>query len=150
MANWSKTRFFDAVRSWQAADVRAALRERPELATACDSSGRPPLHVCARRPLASPAKARASIATAEALLDAGAARRQEQPLSKPLPRCFECGTLSILPVLGHRVLEAGFAKRAPNVFAFRSVLTARDACIENLLLVGRSGRVPYVDFGLLP
>lgn len=40
MANWSKTRFFDAVRSWQAADARAALRERPELATACDSSGR--------------------------------------------------------------------------------------------------------------
>ena len=80
MANWSKTRFLDAVRSWQAADVRAALRERPELATACDSSGRPPLHVCARRPLASPAEARASIATAQALLDAGTDVNVVQPI----------------------------------------------------------------------
>ncbi len=80
MANWSKTRFFDAVRSWQAADVRAALRERPELATACDSSGRPPLHVCARRPLASPAEACASIVTAQALLDAGTDVNVVQPI----------------------------------------------------------------------
>lgn len=68
----SKTAFFAAAREWRAADVAAMARERPELVAARDDRERTALHVCARRELESAADSKASLATARALLAAGA------------------------------------------------------------------------------
>lgn len=72
-ARLGATRFLDAARRWDVAVVTEALRVHPELATTVDQSGRSALHLCAssrpsqtRRPLS------ASVATARALLAAGA------------------------------------------------------------------------------
>jgi uncharacterized protein len=67
-----KTAFWDAVKNHRAEDVAAALKARPDLASLIDSSGRTPLHFCAQQKASTPARARASIATARALVRAGA------------------------------------------------------------------------------
>lgn len=67
-----KTAFLEDVRNLRAASVAAALRIRPELVSIEDNAGRKPLHVCARQRVATPATARAALATAKALLSAGA------------------------------------------------------------------------------
>jgi ankyrin repeat protein len=73
-ARLGAARFLDAARRWDAAVVEEALRVHPELATVTDRSGRTALHLCAG---ASAGKTRrppsASVATARALLSAGAA-----------------------------------------------------------------------------
>ena len=68
----SKTAFFDAAREWRAADVAAMARERPELVTVRDGRERTALHVCARRAVKNAADAKAALATAKALIAAGA------------------------------------------------------------------------------
>lgn len=73
-ARLGAARFLDAARRWDAPVVAEALRVHPDLATITDRSGRTALHLCAG---ASTSKTRrppsASIATAKALLSAGAA-----------------------------------------------------------------------------
>lgn len=73
-ARLGAARFLDAARRWDVSVVTEALRVHPELATVTDRNGRTALHLCAgasasktRRP------ASASVATARALLSAGAA-----------------------------------------------------------------------------
>jgi uncharacterized protein len=68
----SKTALFDAARAWRAADVAAIARERPELVAARDDRDRTALHVCARRAPKNAAAAKAALATARALVAAGA------------------------------------------------------------------------------
>jgi len=68
----SKTSFFETVRDWRAAEVAAALRERPDFASVVDNTGRTALHVCARRTVSSAADMAASLATAKVLVKAGA------------------------------------------------------------------------------
>lgn len=81
-AHPSPTRFLAAVRQWDADMVAAMVKERPEFATLADRSGRTPLHLVAavdsrraRRPVSS------SVATARALLAAGAQVNAVQPLA---------------------------------------------------------------------
>ena len=68
----SKTGFFDAAREWRAADVAAMARERLDLVAARDGSRRTALHVCSRRHPRSPTEAKRALATAKALVAAGA------------------------------------------------------------------------------
>lgn len=66
----SKTRFFELARECSAREIAAALRAQPELAALRDN-GRTALHVCARR-AASTAAGKRALATAKALVAAGA------------------------------------------------------------------------------
>jgi ankyrin repeat protein len=75
----SKTKFFEAVRGWQAAEVAVMLRVRPDLIFIVDNFGRTALHVCANREMSSNTVA-ASIATAKALVKAGADVNAIQPI----------------------------------------------------------------------
>jgi ankyrin repeat protein len=75
-------RFLDAARRWDAALVAEALRAHPALAAVTDRSGRTALHLCAaslatrvRKPVS------ASVATARALLRAGADVNAVQPIA---------------------------------------------------------------------
>jgi ankyrin repeat protein len=68
----SKTAFFDAAREWRAAEVAAMARERPELVAARDDRERTALHVCARREVTNATDVKAALATAKALVAAGA------------------------------------------------------------------------------
>lgn len=65
--------FTDLVQRWEAKALREALVARPSFATMVAPNGMTPLHRCCRTNLKkSGLKAAASIATAKALLDAGA------------------------------------------------------------------------------
>lgn len=69
----SKTALFDAAKRWDAAQVARLATDSPDLVKATDPRGRTALHLCAGRAVESandPAKA--AIATATALLEAGA------------------------------------------------------------------------------
>lgn len=69
----SKTALFNAAKAWDAPTVAALLTTDPGLIQARDPKGRSALHVCARRQWdGKPASARASIATARALIAVGA------------------------------------------------------------------------------
>ena len=68
----SKTGFFAAAREWRAADVVAMARELPKLVAMRDDSGRTALHVCSRRQPKNAADTKTALATARALLAAGA------------------------------------------------------------------------------
>jgi ankyrin repeat protein len=68
----SKTGFFAAAREWRVADVAAMAHARPELVALRDDRQRTALHVCARRQPKSPAEAKRALATAKALVAAGA------------------------------------------------------------------------------
>ena len=76
----SKTRFIEAVRTWDARQVANTLRERPEFASLLDDAGRTPLHNCARRAISNENNGAASIATARVLLKAGVAINAVQPI----------------------------------------------------------------------
>jgi hypothetical protein len=67
----SKTRFIEAVRTWDAKQVAGTLHERPEFVSILDDAGRTLLHNCARRPISNENNSAASIATANVLLKAG-------------------------------------------------------------------------------
>ena len=67
----SKAQFIEAVRTWDAKRVAAALHERPEFVAFVDDAGRTLLHNCARRPVSKENDSAASIATANILLKAG-------------------------------------------------------------------------------
>jgi ankyrin repeat protein len=65
--------FTNLVQTWQAAEVRAALAAKPSFASIVAPNGMTPLHRCCRANLKqSGLPAKASIATAKALIDAGA------------------------------------------------------------------------------
>jgi len=68
----SKSRFFEAVRTWSARTVAAAVREDAGLVSRRDPSGRTALHLCARQKASRAMKAPDAIATARVLLAAGA------------------------------------------------------------------------------
>lgn len=68
----SKTAFWDAVKNHRAEHVASALKARPDFASLVDSIGRTPLHFCAQQKASTPVQERASIATARALIGAGA------------------------------------------------------------------------------
>jgi hypothetical protein len=68
----SKTAFWDAVKKHRASEVAAALKARPDFASLMDGNGRTPLHACAHQRVSTPAQARAAVATARALVSAGA------------------------------------------------------------------------------
>jgi ankyrin repeat protein len=68
----SKTGILAAAHAWRAADVAAMARERPDLVAARDKLGRTALHVCARRQPRDAAERRRALATAHALVKAGA------------------------------------------------------------------------------
>jgi ankyrin repeat protein len=72
MPTVSKTGFLEAVKNHRAADVTSMLRERPEFVSLKDPKGRQPLQLCARRQVTTPDEARAGVATARALVNAGA------------------------------------------------------------------------------
>jgi ankyrin repeat protein len=76
----SKTSFLEAVRNWEAKEVSEALRQRPEFASVTDSRGRTPLHVCANRALRSTSESASAVATAKALVKAGADVNAVQPI----------------------------------------------------------------------
>lgn len=76
----SKTSFFEAAKRWRADDVAAALRERPDFAATVDARGRTALHVCARPEARSAAARAAALATAKALVQAGADVNAVQPI----------------------------------------------------------------------
>jgi uncharacterized protein len=68
----SRTALFNAVKDWDAAKVAQLLKDDPGLIRARDARGRCALHVCARRQWdGKPATARASIASARALIRGG-------------------------------------------------------------------------------
>lgn len=69
----SKTALFDAAKRWDASRVAQLASQSPDLVGATDPRGRTALHLCAARPLEQAGDAAAaSIATATALLRAGA------------------------------------------------------------------------------
>ncbi len=68
----SRSALFAAVRNHRAKEVAAILRDRLELVSATDGAGRTPLQICARQRVSTAAEARAGLATARALLKAGA------------------------------------------------------------------------------
>ena len=69
----SKTALFAAAKSWDSRLVRQLLMQSPDLVRARDPRGRTALHICAGASAASNrAPVAASLATARALLDAGA------------------------------------------------------------------------------
>lgn len=72
MLTVSKTTFLDAVKNHRAAEVASILRLRPEFVSLTDNAGRQPLHICARQKASTSEEARASVATARALVNAGA------------------------------------------------------------------------------
>ena len=80
MRRISKTNFFEAARRWSVRDVAAAVRERPELVSLRDASGRTALHVCARQKGSGSMKASDAVATARVLLSAGADINAVQPI----------------------------------------------------------------------
>jgi ankyrin repeat protein len=67
----SKTAFFEAARDWCARAVAAMARARPEL-VAVREQGRTALHVCSRGQPKSAAQSKRALATARALVAAGA------------------------------------------------------------------------------
>jgi ankyrin repeat protein len=72
-ARLSAARFLDAARRWEASVVAEALRVHPDLAMVADRSGRTALHLCAGASASRTHRpASASVATAKALLAAGA------------------------------------------------------------------------------
>ena len=60
------------MREWRAADVAAMAREVPKLVATRDNSGRTALHVCSRRQPKDAAERKRALATARALIAAGA------------------------------------------------------------------------------
>ena len=69
----SRTALFAAAKRWDAAAVRELLARAPALAAARDARGRTALHVCAGASgAATRGRAKAAIAAARALLEAGA------------------------------------------------------------------------------
>jgi ankyrin repeat protein len=72
MRTLSKTAFLEAVRKHRADEVAAALRVHPDFASLVDRAGRTPLHICARQRVSTAPESRAAVATARALLKAGA------------------------------------------------------------------------------
>jgi ankyrin repeat protein len=72
MSTPSNSQFLQALRAHRATDVTRMLRASPALAGLPDSSGRLPLHVCAKQRVSTPAQTQASLDTARALLAAGA------------------------------------------------------------------------------
>jgi uncharacterized protein len=80
MPKASKTSFFEAAKRWRAQEVAAALRERPDFASIVDNRGRTALHVCARPEARSAADRAAALATAKALVKAGADINAVQPI----------------------------------------------------------------------
>jgi ankyrin repeat protein len=68
----SKKTFFEAAREWCADDIAAMARDQPKLVSARDEQNRTALHVCARRAVKSTADTKAALATARALVAAGA------------------------------------------------------------------------------
>ena len=81
MKTISKAQFIEAVRTWDAKRVAAALRERPEFVAFVDDAGRTLLHNCARRPVSKENDSAASIATAKTLLKAGVPVNAIQPIN---------------------------------------------------------------------
>ena len=81
MKTISKAQFIEAVRTWDAKRVAAALRERPEFVAFVDDAGRTLLHNCARRPVSKENDGAASIATAKTLLKAGVPVNAIQPIN---------------------------------------------------------------------
>lgn len=71
-ARFGKTKFFEAVRKGRADEVAAAIDAHPELVSITDNAGRTPLHICAGRLVANAKHAAAAVATAKALVKAGA------------------------------------------------------------------------------
>ncbi|HTE39419.1 MAG TPA: ankyrin repeat domain-containing protein [Steroidobacteraceae bacterium] len=76
----SKTKFLEAIESWDADAVAAALRERPDFVSILDKTHRTPLHLCARITPTKTKKSPAAIATAKALIKAGADVNAVQPI----------------------------------------------------------------------
>jgi ankyrin repeat protein len=76
----SKTRFFEAAGAWRAADVATMAREQPAFVAARDARGRTALHICARRAARGAAAAQRALATAKALVAAGADIDAVQPI----------------------------------------------------------------------
>lgn len=76
----SKTRFEEAVRTWDATQVADTLRERPEFVSLLDDAGRTLLHNCARRRISDESNSAASIATANVLLKAGVPINAVEPI----------------------------------------------------------------------
>lgn len=77
----TKAALFGAALSWDAAAVEELLKEAPELIKARDPRARSALHICARRKWdGKPATARASIATARALIAGGEDINVVQPI----------------------------------------------------------------------
>ncbi len=76
----SRTSFFEAAKRWRAEEVAAVLRERPEFASIVDNRGRTALHLCARPEAGSTAAQAAALATAKALVKAGANINAVQPI----------------------------------------------------------------------
>ena len=68
----SKTAFFEAARAWRTAEVAAMARETPKLVALRDDAGRTALHVCSRRQPKDVAERKRALATARALVAAGA------------------------------------------------------------------------------
>jgi ankyrin repeat protein len=69
----SKSALFKAAQSWDAGTVEQLLAQSPELLSACDARGRTALHICSgASAVAHAARVPASLATARALLRAGA------------------------------------------------------------------------------
>lgn len=77
----SKTALFAAIKVWDAASVATMLTAAPALISASDPSGRQALHLaCAVRPEAAGLREPNGIATATALLRAGAGLEDEVPM----------------------------------------------------------------------
>ncbi len=67
-----KAAFLEAVKNHRADEVASTLRLRPDFVSLADGAGRAPLHNCARKKVSTAPEARAAVATARALVNAGA------------------------------------------------------------------------------
>jgi ankyrin repeat protein len=73
----SKTRFFELARECRSTEIAAALAAQPAFMTLRDDKGRTALHLCAQQ---SGAKAKGALATARALVEAGADVNAVRPI----------------------------------------------------------------------
>ena len=79
----SKTSFFDAVKRWDAAAVKAILMTAPNLAMATDSKFRTGLHIaCSVKPAGAGSEDPNGINTVTELLNAGSALEAEVPMDE--------------------------------------------------------------------
>lgn len=146
----SKTAFWEAVKEHRAREVASMLRERPDFSALKDDAQRTPLHLCARQKASTAAKARASVATARALLNAGVEVNAVQPIQDG-GELFPATALWYALVIGrNRTLGAYLLKLKSGTSHCMFGLAFADDLPAARLLRKYNAIVDYVEQGETP